>query len=181
MGYIDQTLVENEHVVYTARRHWLFDIVQHFKTILVLGVCGGLLWLRPRTVDWIQSFMSGALESRPESVERAGQIANWIFAVLVITGVVIAVFSNAVYFSHAYAVTNRRVIVKTGFIRRRVFELTLKHVEAVMVTQTVLGRILSYGTVDIRGTGGLVGSYPRLMSPSRFRAAVHAQGGQAVL
>lgn len=176
MGYIDRTLVESECVVYIARRHWLFDLVQHLKTLLLLGACAGLLWLRPRAAEWLRSFMIDTLSSSQTTTAHAVQAVNWGLAVLVCIGALTVIFGNAVYFSHEYVVTNRRVIVKTGFIRRRVFELTLRHVEAFMVNQTVFGRILSYGTVEIRGTGGLVRSYPKLMAPSKFRAAVHAQG-----
>jgi uncharacterized membrane protein YdbT with pleckstrin-like domain len=51
------------------------------------------------------------------------------------------------------AVTNHRVIVKTGLIRRRTNEMNMEKVESVQVDQSVLGRILNYGDVIIIGTG----------------------------
>jgi uncharacterized membrane protein YdbT with pleckstrin-like domain len=56
------------------------------------------------------------------------------------------------YFTE-YTVTDRRVLVKRGVIRRRVTEVNVKKVEGVDVRQSVLGRILGYGTVTVRGTG----------------------------
>jgi uncharacterized membrane protein YdbT with pleckstrin-like domain len=56
------------------------------------------------------------------------------------------------YFTE-YTVTDRRVLVKRGVIRRRVTEVNVKKVEGVDVRQTVLGRILGYGDVTVRGTG----------------------------
>jgi uncharacterized membrane protein YdbT with pleckstrin-like domain len=51
------------------------------------------------------------------------------------------------------AVTNRRVIYKTGFISRDTNEMHMDKVESVKVDQSVLGRILGYGDVTVLGTG----------------------------
>jgi uncharacterized membrane protein YdbT with pleckstrin-like domain len=51
------------------------------------------------------------------------------------------------------AVTNRRVIYKKGFIRRRTNEMNMDKVESVQVDQSILGRMLDYGNVTILGTG----------------------------
>ncbi len=56
------------------------------------------------------------------------------------------------YFTE-YTVTDRRVLTKRGVIRRRVSEVNVKKVEGVDIRQTVLGRILGYGDVIVRGTG----------------------------
>jgi uncharacterized membrane protein YdbT with pleckstrin-like domain len=52
-----------------------------------------------------------------------------------------------------FAVTNRRVIIKVGLIRRRTVELRLEKVESIGVDQSILGRILGYGTIIVHGTG----------------------------
>lgn len=56
------------------------------------------------------------------------------------------------YFTE-YSVTTRRVLTKRGVIRRKVSEVNIRKVEGVDVRQTVLGRILGYGDVIVRGTG----------------------------
>ncbi|HLY80816.1 MAG TPA: PH domain-containing protein, partial [Caulobacteraceae bacterium] len=50
-------------------------------------------------------------------------------------------------------VTTRRVIYKTGFISRNTVEMNLDKVESVLVQQGILGRMLDFGTVIIRGVG----------------------------
>jgi len=52
------------------------------------------------------------------------------------------------------AVTNKRVIVKTGLAERRTTEILLSRIESVVVDEPAMGRILGYGTVIVRGTGG---------------------------
>lgn len=52
------------------------------------------------------------------------------------------------------AVTDRRIIYKSGFIRRHTDEMPLGKVENVEVTQWILGRLLGYGDVRVEGSGG---------------------------
>lgn len=52
-----------------------------------------------------------------------------------------------------YAITNRRVLVKNGIIRRSVKELNLRVIEGVDVHQSVWGRLFGVGTVTVRGQG----------------------------
>ena len=49
--------------------------------------------------------------------------------------------------------TNERYIQKIGWIRRETEEISLDRVEEVNLTQSLLGRIFGFGTVDLSGTG----------------------------
>lgn len=73
-----------------------------------------------------------------------------------------------------FAVTNRRVIIKVGLISRRTVELKLDKLESIGVDQTILGRILGYGTITVRGTGGTNEQFRAIARPLEFRKAVHA-------
>ena len=50
-----------------------------------------------------------------------------------------------------FAVTDRRVIYKRGFISRHTDEMNMDKVESVDVDQSILGRLLDYGTVRDHG------------------------------
>ena len=71
-----------------------------------------------------------------------------------------------------FAVTNRRVIIKTGFISRHTLELNLIKVESVAVEQSLFGRMFNSGTITIIGTGGTRESFSRIQDPLGFRRAV---------
>jgi uncharacterized membrane protein YdbT with pleckstrin-like domain len=73
------------------------------------------------------------------------------------------------------AVTNRRVIYKTGLISRRTIEMNMDKVESVDVTQDFFGRLLDYGTVLIRGTGAGLEPLTNVASPIALRNAIGAQ------
>lgn len=75
------------------------------------------------------------------------------------------------WFTNEYAITNKRIIVKVGFISRTTLELNHLRVESVNVNQTILGRILGYGTLVVIGTGGTTQPFRRISRPLEFRKA----------
>jgi membrane protein YdbS with pleckstrin-like domain len=77
-------------------------------------------------------------------------------------------------FTTEVAVTNRRVICKSGFIKRRTVEMHMDKVESVDVDQTILGRLLNYGDITIRGTGETMETLHMIDHPLQFRNHVTA-------
>ena len=57
------------------------------------------------------------------------------------------------YFTTEYGITNTRVISKHGLIRRDIEEINLSSIESINVNQSIIGRILNYGTIIISGRG----------------------------
>lgn len=72
------------------------------------------------------------------------------------------------------AVTTHRVIYKTGFIRRHTVEMNMDKVEAVDVDQTLLGRLMGFGTIRVRGTGQSIESLRDIAQPIELRNAITA-------
>ncbi|MBP7274524.1 MAG: PH domain-containing protein [Saprospiraceae bacterium] len=68
-----------------------------------------------------------------------------------------------------FAITSKRVIIKTGLIRRRTVELNLNKIESVNIDQGILGRILGFGSIQIVGTGGTKEVFPNINKPLTFR------------
>jgi hypothetical protein len=69
-------------------------------------------------------------------------------------------------------ITDRRVLIKVGFIQRHTFEMFISKIESVAVYQSMLGRVFDYGTVTIRGTGGSSESFTTIAAPLQFRDAI---------
>jgi uncharacterized membrane protein YdbT with pleckstrin-like domain len=69
-------------------------------------------------------------------------------------------------------VTNMRVVHKTGFIKRRSFEMALDKIESVDVDQSILGRLLNYGDVTVNGVGEGTQNIPTIAAPLAFRSAI---------
>jgi uncharacterized membrane protein YdbT with pleckstrin-like domain len=88
---------------------------------------------------------------------------------VLIVGIVIFVRDLIFMTTTEVAITNRRLIKKTGWISRQASELELTSVEAVNLDQSVVGRLLDYGRVQIHGTGDDVWASPLIATPLRFR------------
>ncbi len=71
--------------------------------------------------------------------------------------------------SDEFAITNHRIIIKIGLISRRTLEMNLSKVETVNVDQSIMGRILGYGTIRIVGTGGTNEVFENISHPIDFR------------
>jgi uncharacterized membrane protein YdbT with pleckstrin-like domain len=72
------------------------------------------------------------------------------------------------------AVTDRRVIAKVGFIRRRTVEMNRSKIELVRVDQGIMGRLFDFGTITIEGTGGGIEPLVGIDGPIKFRNHVTA-------
>ena len=77
--------------------------------------------------------------------------------------------------SSEFSITDRRVVIKTGWIRRRTHETMLSKVETIGVEQSLMGRMLDYGTIVVVGTGGSTEPFRNIARPLEFRRQVQAQ------
>jgi uncharacterized membrane protein YdbT with pleckstrin-like domain len=146
MGYVENSLGPGEQVAARGQLHWWVFI--HGSVLAAIGM--GLV--------------------------LAGHAELALIGV-VVTAVGLASFIGAYInqISTELAVTNRRVIAKFGFIRRRTVELNHAKVEGFHVDQGVLGRLLNFGTVTVTGTGGMQTPIPLIRDPLRFRALAMQQ------
>jgi uncharacterized membrane protein YdbT with pleckstrin-like domain len=71
-----------------------------------------------------------------------------------------------------FAVTDKRVLVKTGMIRRHTLETLLNKVENISVEQSLLGRVLNYGIIQVTGTGSTKETFTNIAAPLEFRKQV---------
>jgi hypothetical protein len=81
-------------------------------------------------------------------------------------------FSLIYYYFSEMVITNKRFIVKTGWISRNTTEMSFNKIESVNVNQGIFGRILGYGTVTLIGTGGTKEKYRGIVKPADFRKKI---------
>lgn len=102
------------------------------------------------------------------------QITHYLGLTLLFLGLVALVQRVLVKVGSIYAVTNKRVIIKTGVISRRTVELVLTKCEGIQVVQGVAGRIFGYGSIVVT-TGGATNYYYFVANPYRFKKAINEQ------
>ena len=101
---------------------------------------------------------------------------SWMALLLLgvfIIGIIIFIERTVRKATTEIAVTNRRFVVKTGFISRKTQEVALEKIEEIKLTQSFWGRILDYGTLDIRGTGVGNIQLPSIDEPLTLRKAIN--------
>jgi uncharacterized membrane protein YdbT with pleckstrin-like domain len=106
----------------------------------------------------------------------AMQSGDWpLFWGLALPALVAYGWAQIIYTTSEFAITNKRVVIKVGWLRRRTVETMLSKVEGINVDQSVLGRLLGYGSIVITGTGGTAEPFRNIGSPFEFRRQVQAQ------
>lgn len=164
MGYVDENLTVGEVVLHRSRLH---SIVL-FWPILV-GVLLGL--------PGLMGVVMSAVMSRDKSSDMAAAghamfVTDLAMLVIAAAAVTLGVLRRS---STEMAVTNKRVITKTGVFNRRTTELLLQKVESVGVDQGVLGRMAGYGNLVVKGTGGTAERFKSVENPLEFRHCVQEQ------
>jgi uncharacterized membrane protein YdbT with pleckstrin-like domain len=147
--YIDEILQPGEKVLYSTNAHWIFYLQAIVCWIVVL----------------VLVFISGMMPPLA--------VACWAAAAIV--GLVALFYTFKAWFHRMTTetdVTNMRVIHKTGFIKRRTFEIALNKVESVDVNQSIMGRIFNYGDVTVNGVGEGRETISTIASPLAFRNSI---------
>jgi len=104
------------------------------------------------------------------------KITHYLGITLLFLGLVSLVQRVLVKVGSVYAVTNKRVIIKTGVISRRTVELVLAKCEGIQVVQGIAGRIFGYGSIVVT-TGGTTNCYYYVANPFRFKKEINQRIG----
>jgi hypothetical protein len=170
LSYVEKNLVAGETLRYQTRHHWIV-LLGPLLVSLLLGISGlGLL---------VESIAAKAGNSQaPGSAGiRAGGMAL-IGLILLVAAIGTFVYGIAKRNATEMAVTNKRVLIKTGMASRRTLDVMLASVESIGVEETGVGRLLCYETVIVRGTGGTPETFVMIAHPQDFRRAVQEQTGR---
>ncbi len=161
MSYVEHVIQPGETLVYRAPLHWIVYVPG-----LVLGVIGIAIFGYAMSV---QAADAGGWRD----ILRVTILAVGIVVLLV------AVISLIVAFIRRHtteiAITSRRAIYKTGVVRRITSEISVDKIETVLVDQSILGRLLNFGTIVIRGTGGGLEPVRNIGDPLTFRSKLTAR------
>jgi uncharacterized membrane protein YdbT with pleckstrin-like domain len=114
-----------------------------------------------------------------ETVVHRAEISLWSVGHLIFFGVILLpafglglvflIWAYVRYKTTEFAVTDKRIIAKTGLVSRNTVEMFLDKVESLHVEQSVAGRILDFGTVIIRGTGATEEPIKNISAPLALR------------
>jgi uncharacterized membrane protein YdbT with pleckstrin-like domain len=145
MSYIQRSLLPEEKILYYTKPHYVI-----FYPVL--------LWL---------VFAAWFLTSNVVPI-----LFGYLFLVM---SLFICISELISYNCSEYVITSKRVIMKVGFIRRKSFELFLDRIEGNYVEQSIIGRILGFGTIIVGGIGGAKDPFLYVPNPIEFRNKMQQQ------
>lgn len=164
MAYYTKVLLPDEQVRYVGTLHWSIYVRAWLWFLLAVAAGIAAWYLRTATIP------NGDPSENVTFYAAAGAAALFL-----ILGLLALLSAWARRTTTEIVVTDRRIIFKEGFIRRRTLEMNMTKVETVDVIQSIWGRVLNYGTVIIRGVGSSYEPLPRVARPLDLRTAIVAQ------
>jgi len=153
MSYVEAVLQPGEHVRAVGRLHWII-----FLRAILAGAVGFALIIAATAVA--------------PQIKDVIDVVGGLALVFALCAFLQAWFDRSIT---ELAVTDHRVIYKRGFLRRHTVEMNMDKVETVDVDQSVLGRLLGFGSIRVLGTGQGIENLRRVASPVRLRNAITAR------
>lgn len=150
-GYVQSLLGVNESIIVRERRHWFVWLPQLLLSLFIMAVIiAASLLLRPDTNDL--------------------SLLGLVFLIIPIWTFV-RVFLD--WLTEEYIITSRRIIQSEGIINKSVIDSSLEKINDVTLSQSVMGRILDYGDLEILTASELgINKLRHIQSPVRFKIAM---------
>jgi uncharacterized membrane protein YdbT with pleckstrin-like domain len=158
-SYVLKILAPDERILYAASVHWIV-----YLQGIMFTVMGGVLgFYAPNILTALLGQNMAHMLTKPAALAAL---------VIVAMGFSLLLGAYIRQVSTELVVTNRRVIAKYGYISRETFELMISRVTGANFDQTILGRILGYGTIIVRGAGGDISPIDFIADPQAFHNVV---------
>jgi uncharacterized membrane protein YdbT with pleckstrin-like domain len=148
MGYIEDNLMSDEELIHVTRLHPIVLLAPAMTT----------------------SFLAGLI-----SIVRDIPWAFFVVAILLVLSAYRLVGRLVFFLTSEFGISSKRVLGKTGFIKRRSLDIVLVKVEAIRLDQNILGRLFNYGSVEVTGTGGTEEVLRFIPEPLAFRNTIQEQ------
>lgn len=152
--YIEEIIQPGERLLYSTTIHWIV----YLRGLVALAAALVMLYLA-RASD------QGTLKV----------VFLGLFIVLGLYGSVSLLAGWFRRWTTEIDVTDRRVVIKRGFIERKTTEMHMDKIESVDVSQSIMGRLMDYGEVTIRGVGVGLEPLPSIGAPLKLRSHITAQ------
>lgn len=161
MAYHTKVMLPDEQLRAVGKLHWAIYLKSWILLLLAVLAGGDFLYLRSADANSPDGSFSLVLEV--------------IGGLLLLVGLLLLLSAWVRRVTTEIVVTDRRILFKEGFLRRRTMEMNMSKVETVDVVQSIPGRIFNYGTILIRGTGSSYEPLNLIGDPLTLRNAILVQ------
>ncbi len=163
MSYATNLLSRGEEIVFESRQHWFAVLAQTWVWILVAIVSLAVLIFLGTNAGFVMNNPT------------ADQVVTIIVLVVLLAslgriGLVLWAWRN-----EEYLVTTRRIIKSEGIFNKNLGDSSLEKVNDAHLSQSWMGRIFDYGTLDIltaADESGGIEDFRMLADPVKFKIAM---------
>lgn len=170
MLYVQQSLGSDEEIVQFGHFHWWYTF-EAFMAIFwgmvgsIVVIVGAVIMYKqlnhlPHDIGWIEAI---------PYIHPGLRIFSFLVFVM---GLLTFAQRMVIKATTEIAITNQRLIYKTGLVARHVGEISVNRIEGVNVLQSIFGRMLNFGRLAVRGMGVGEVVLPPIEDPLRFRRAI---------
>lgn len=164
IAYAEKNLAKGEKIVYQTTTHWI--IILRPLLIIFAGIAA-MSFAGNTNVEMLKNDPVNALLDNPYIV------LLFLGALLCLQGLLFLFLKILMIVSTEITVTTRKVIWKSGIFWRDTDEMLRVKVEGCKLdSQSWLGQILNYGTIEVKGTGGNVLSLNVVTEPLLLRSYI---------
>ena len=160
MTYVEKLLSRGEEIVFESRQHWFALIARSWLWLLalVLGVTLLIWWGSNRPPD--------------DNLDRIFGIGIALLILLPVLRVALLVWA---WRNEQFLVTTRRIMRAEGIFNKHVADSNLEKINDARLSQSLLGRVFDYGTLDILTAAeeeGMIDDFPMMAEPVKFKIAM---------
>ena len=150
MKYIENTLIKDEKIIFSPKVHKIV----YARPLIFLSIFA------------ILSLIGGFISSTTD---------GWIVSGVILSLVGVISFCSFIYDLLYYkfiemAITNKRVVIRTGIMSTSSEELQWNKIESIEIRQGILGRILNYGDIYFSGTGASFVRFADVQNPWKVKS-----------
>ena len=152
--YFSKQLAAGEEIRLITKQHWLILVRETYKAALVFVVLLALV-----------------IVLRAEVFKHHHWVL-WGLVLLVVPGafLVVGVLS---YLTRKFIVTTRRVAQVSGIVSKTVIDSSLEKVNDVLLKQSLIGRLLNYGDIEILTASDVgINKFAKLRRPVDFKTSM---------
>jgi uncharacterized membrane protein YdbT with pleckstrin-like domain len=153
--YLKSVLGQMEEIILITRHHWFVLLRSIFVeglmiTAILVLVSVGIVSLPQADYPWLP----------------------WLYLLIILPFA--SLFWDVLkYTSHAFVVTNRRIIQIDGIINKNVTDSSLEKVNDVKMKQSFFGRIFDFGDIEIMTASELgINKFTTIARPIQFKTAM---------
>jgi len=121
-------LTENEDILWKSRigTHYRIAVLIG-QSILVIAVLT-LIYIGLSKMDWLS-------------------LGKYLLLIIFLISAIFIGAKQLALFANLYLITNERIIIKRGIIKRKLTSIRLENILDTRTTQSIMGRIIRYGSV----------------------------------